>query len=97
MERCAANAKIRPDALNAFLSIRGGIMKRVSCSITKESYEDMTKAGRFNPCLEATFRDKSGSHTHKISAGYSDEVYAFRENGETFIFIAEYPPWLCRA
>ena len=60
-------------------------MRKVECTITKESFEDMAKAGRFNPSLEVTFRDKSGNHRHKISAGYSDEVYAFRQNGETYV------------
>ncbi len=53
--------------------------------ITKESFEDMCKAQRFNPCVEITFRDKSGPHTRKLSAGHSDDLHVFRENGHTFI------------
>lgn len=61
-------------------------MRRVDCTITQESCEDMANARRFNPCLEVTFRDRKGIHRHKISAGHGDEVYAFRENGQTFIY-----------
>lgn len=61
-------------------------MRRVSNhTITKESVEDMLNARRFNPCLEITFRDKSGKHTHKLSAGYSDDVYVYRESSETLM------------
>jgi hypothetical protein len=53
--------------------------------ISRESFEDMCSAGRFNPCLEITFRDKRGIHHHKLSAGYSDDIYVYREHQETFI------------
>jgi hypothetical protein len=62
-------------------------MKRVNYKLTKEPYEEMNEAGRFNPCLEITFRDKKGMHKHKISAGYSDEIYVFRECDETYVLI----------
>ncbi len=54
-------------------------------SISKETIEDQTQAGRWNPCLEISFRDKQGLHTHKIGAGYSDDIHVFRESGVTFI------------
>ena len=54
-------------------------------TISKESFEDMCKAKRFNPCLEITFRDKNGIHHHKLSAGYDDDIYVYREHQETFI------------
>jgi hypothetical protein len=54
-------------------------------SINKESTEDMFNAGRFNPCLEITFRDRSGQHTHKLSAGYSDVLDIYREGRETYV------------
>ena len=61
-------------------------MRRVPrYTISKESYNDMNKAGRYNPCLEITFRDKHGKHTHKLQAGYEDYINVFRENGETFV------------
>ena len=61
-------------------------MKRVkNFTITKESFEDMCEARRFNPCLEISFRDWRGQHNHKISAGYDDEIHVYREHGETFI------------
>ena len=53
--------------------------------VQKESFEDMISAGRFNPGLEITFRDKSGIHTHKIGAGYSDDIEVYRESDETFV------------
>ena len=61
-------------------------MRRVDYRIVRESFEDMIEAGRWHPSLEIIFRDKTGTHRHKIGAGYSDEVYAFREAGETFVF-----------
>ena len=59
--------------------------KVTNYSIEKESLEDMRKAKRFNPCLEMMFRDKSGTHTHKLSAGYADDIYVYREHGITFV------------
>jgi len=60
-------------------------MRRVDYKIVRESFEDMIEAGRLHPSLEIIFRDKTGNHKHKIGAGNSDEVYAFREAGETFV------------
>jgi len=61
-------------------------MRKVSTyMIGKETFDDMLNAGRFNPCLEITFRDQSGKHTNKISAGYSDEIHVYREHRETFV------------
>lgn len=60
-------------------------MRRVDYRIVRESYEDMIEAGRWHPSLEIIFRDKTGTHKHKIGAGHNDEVYAFREAGETFV------------
>ena len=61
-------------------------MKRVkNYEVRKESTEDAVRAGRFNPSLEIVFRDKAGIHTHKIGAGYSDELHVFREDGVTYV------------
>ncbi|MBN2059918.1 MAG: hypothetical protein JW882_05815 [Deltaproteobacteria bacterium] len=61
-------------------------MRKVSnYRIGKESLDDMLNAKRFNPSLEITFRDQTGSHTHKISAGYGDEIHVYREDRETFV------------
>ena len=54
-------------------------------SIGKESTEDMIRAKRFNPCLEITFKDRSGQHTHKLTAGYGDDLDVYREGAETYI------------
>ena len=55
-------------------------------TISKESFEDMCKAKRFNPCLKITFRDKNRIHHHKLSAGYDDDdIYVYREHHQTFI------------
>ena len=54
-------------------------------SISKESTDDMVEAGRFNPSLEITFQDSTGHHTHKISAGYGDEIGVYQENNETYV------------
>jgi hypothetical protein len=54
-------------------------------TIQDESWDDMREAGRFNPMLEITFRDKSGIHTHKIGAGRSDDITVYREHGVTYV------------
>ena len=54
-------------------------------TIKKETFEDMCKAKRFNPCLEITFRDKTGIHTHKLDAGYGDSMDIYREGGVTYV------------
>ena len=54
-------------------------------SIRKESIEDMIKGKRYNPGLELTFTDKTGTYTHKIGAGYSDNKDVYRENGITYL------------
>jgi len=53
--------------------------------ISKEDFWEMLHARRHNPCLVITFRDKSGSHIHKLSAGYSDDIDVYREGTETFV------------
>jgi hypothetical protein len=50
------------------------VRRITNCSITKESFEDMLEAGRFNPCLEITFRDRKGRHAQKLYAGHEDEL-----------------------
>jgi len=54
-------------------------------SISKESFENMLHAKRHNPCLVISFRDRSGLHTHKLSAGYGDVLDVYREGTETYI------------
>ena len=54
-------------------------------TIERESVDDMIQAGRFNPCLEITFRDKNGKHTHKLGTGSKDSLYVFREGLETYV------------
>ena len=61
-------------------------MRRIyKYSISKERIEDMIRAKRFNPCLEITFRDRSGQHTHKLTAGYGDDLGVYREGSETYV------------
>ena len=61
-------------------------MKRVNnYTIKKESFEDMLTEKRFNPGLEFTFQDQNKTHTHKLNAGYCDDISVYRENRQTFI------------
>ena len=60
-------------------------------TIGKESLEDQIAAGRYHPCLEITFCDRRGKHTHKISAGYSDVLHVYREGRETFVLSVNDP------
>ena len=59
--------------------------KITNYTISKESFEDMLDARRFNPCLQITYRDRLGKHTHKLSAGYEDDINVYREHGDTFV------------
>ena len=54
-------------------------------SIRKEATDEMMTAGRFNPCLEIVFRDKSGIQRHKLSAGYADNLHIYREGSLTCV------------
>ena len=56
-----------------------------SYRIGKEDFWEMLHAKRHNPCLVITFKDKSGSHKHKLSAGYQDDIDVYREGKETFV------------
>ena len=61
-------------------------MRRVHrFSIQKENLFDMLHARRYNPCLEITYRDRFGKHTHKLSAGYWDDIDVYREGPITYI------------
>ena len=60
-------------------------MRKVDYQIKKESFDDQKKAGRWNPELEITFRDKTGQHTHKLSAGHQDDIHVYRIGDETFV------------
>jgi hypothetical protein len=61
-------------------------MKRVkNFSIKKESFEEMNNAGRYNPCITITFRDRTGLHTHNLSSGYEDNICVYREAGLTCV------------
>jgi len=61
-------------------------MRRIhNYSISKEDFWEMLHAKRHNPCLVITFRDKYGKHTHKLSAGYSDNIDVYREAMETYV------------
>jgi hypothetical protein len=64
----------------------GNKMRRAKrFKIMKESLEDQVKGKRFNPCLEIVFRDRTGLHRHKISAGYSDEIHVFKNHGMNMV------------
>ena len=54
-------------------------------TVSKESFDDMVKANRFNPSLEILFKDKNGKHVCKINAGYDDVIHVYREDADTFI------------
>jgi len=61
-------------------------MKRVkNFSISKESFEEMNNAGRFNPCIRIIFRDRTGLHTHNLFSGYVDNIFVYRESGLTYV------------
>ena len=45
----------------------------------------MRQSQRYNPAFEIRFRDRSGIHTHTLSAGYDDDLYVYREACETYV------------
>ena len=53
--------------------------------ISKEDFWEMLHAKRHSPCLVITFKDKSGTYTHKLSAGYQDDIDVYREGKEIFV------------
>jgi hypothetical protein len=65
-------------------------MRRVNYQIEKETIDSQVKAGRFNPALELTFRDKTGTHTHTIGAGHSDTLDVYRDGKETFVLVRNF-------
>ena len=61
-------------------------MRRIhNYRISKEDFWEMLHAKRHNPCLVIKFKDKSGSHTHRLSAGYQDDIAVYREGKQTFV------------
>jgi hypothetical protein len=86
--RCpsAQPAGIKPDAAAAHSTEKEIMMRRVHrYSMRKEDLFDMHHAGRYNPCMEITYRDRSGEYTHKLSAGYCDDIDVYRDGSETYI------------
>ncbi len=53
--------------------------------ISKEDFWEMLHAKRHSPSLVITFKDKSGSHTHKFSAGYQDDIDVYRDSSKIFV------------
>jgi hypothetical protein len=79
-------AGTKPGAQPARSTGKEVIMRRIHrYSIQKENLFDMLHAQRYNPCLEITYRDRFGKHTHKLSAGYWDDLDVYREGTETYI------------
>ena len=54
-------------------------------AIQNKSFENMCAAGRWNPFSKITFRDRTGSHTHKIGIGSSSKIDVYRESHETYL------------
>ena len=65
--------------------------------IQKETYTDMCDAGRFNRSLEITFRDKTGIHTHKLNAGYGDDLDVYMDTWDNLCPLKELWSRLCRS
>jgi hypothetical protein len=53
--------------------------KMKNYSISKEPFDEMIAAGRFNPALEIVFEDSNGIRRNKLTAGYSDDIHIYRE------------------
>jgi len=59
--------------------------KVINYSISKEPIEDMIEGRRFHPCLQISFHDRQGVHTHKLGTGYQDDIHVYRDHRETFV------------
>ena len=85
-------AGIKQNAPFVHLTGKDSVMRKIyNYRINKESFWETLHAKRFNPCLEITYRDRSGKHTHKLSAGYGDVLDVYREGTETYILSTN--PW----
>jgi hypothetical protein len=61
-------------------------MRRIlNYRISKEDFWEMLHARRHSPCLVITIKNKSGKHTHKLSAGYSDDIDVYREGKTIYV------------
>ena len=61
------------------------LRKVTNYQIEKESHTSMNEARRFNPALIIRFRDKKGIHAHTIDAGYSDDIFVYRDGPYTYV------------
>jgi hypothetical protein len=61
-------------------------MRRINrYTLRKEDLFEMLHAKRHHPCLEISYRDRSGEYIHKLSAGYGDDIDVYREGATTYI------------
>ncbi len=62
------------------------VMRKVkSATFSHESWEEMTKAGRYNPARKLIYRDKHRTRAVTISAGDADSIDVYREGSEIFV------------
>jgi hypothetical protein len=59
-------------------------MRTMPFDLFKESYESMSRAGRFNQALKVKWRDRHGVHKAVIGAGRDDDVHLFAEGDWLF-------------
>jgi len=59
--------------------------KVTSATLTHESWEEMTKAGRYNRALQLTCKTGNMTHMMTISGGESDRVDVYREGKRIFV------------
>jgi hypothetical protein len=79
-------AGTKPGAQNACSTNKEICMRRINqYIIRKENLFEMLHARRHHPCLEITYRDRTGEYPHKISAGYGDDLDVYREGPVTYI------------
>ena len=60
-------------------------MRKVPFSTQHECLENQLAAGRLNPAIEIQYRDRTGRHTHIISAGSNDTLHVYREGACTYV------------
>lgn len=70
-------------------------MRQVPFSTADETFDEQRAAGRYNPALVATYRDKRGAHRVTLDSGRSDDISCWREGAETFFLSVNHDLGYC--
>lgn len=60
-------------------------MRSIPFEVEEETYEEQSRAGRYNPGLVLLYRDKRKIQRVPIGAGTSDDIYVYREGDDIYV------------